>query len=145
MILFRIGRGRFMREIARCDVSRQEVYGYRVSRRVDLNAKSRPLRRVNSDGLRVGDGPGKRRRGRDEKSGAENRFQWGTLAELCPRRHGRLRCISWLFFITAPGNTYKYAGRAIFPSIGPFLAEWNYAIFPVIILHLHCTGSFIDL
>lgn len=46
--LFRIGRGRFMREIARCDLSRQEVYGYRVSRRVDLNAKSRPLRRVNS-------------------------------------------------------------------------------------------------
>lgn len=48
-ILFRIGRGRFMREISRCDLSlRQEVYGYRDSRRVDLNAKSRPLRRVNS-------------------------------------------------------------------------------------------------
>lgn len=46
--LFRICRGRFMPEITRRDLSRQEVYGYRISRRVDLNAKSRPLRRVNS-------------------------------------------------------------------------------------------------
>lgn len=72
--------------------------------RIDLNAKNRPLRRVNNKmGLRVVTAGNERG---DEKSEAvENRFQWGTLAELCPRRHGSLRCISWLFFITAPGNT----------------------------------------
>jgi len=103
------------------DLSRQEVYGYRVSWRVDLNAKGRPLRHVNSEMVQ---GSWRHRGaaqaaagGRNEKSGAENRFQWGTLAELCPRRHDWLRCISWLFFITARGNTYKYVERAIFPSI----------------------------
>lgn len=64
---FCIGRGRFMREIARCDLSRQEVYEYHVSRRVDLNARSRPLCRVNSKMLRIGDGIGKREE-RGEKS-----------------------------------------------------------------------------
>jgi len=46
--LSRISRGRFVHEITRCDLSRQEVYGYRVLR-VDLNAKGRPLSRVNNE------------------------------------------------------------------------------------------------
>jgi hypothetical protein len=38
-----------LREMTRRDLMQQEVYGYRVSWRVDLNAKGRPLCRVNSE------------------------------------------------------------------------------------------------